>query len=593
MMKFRTGEVFYMNTIKDLLQHIRNQKLNPNSLNDRMGGGKWVALSNWAFVDQVNTIAAGLIALGHKKGDKIALFAPPSSKWVICDLAIMSIGCISIPLYTTVSNDNFEYFMTTTETKTIVVGGHEHYEFVKKYKEKFNRIISLDSGVKDFETTPLTKVIEIGKEAIGENPAILDINLYAKDVSTIMFTSGFSEVPKGVVLSHLNLVCQLDTTANIVNKLGHKERYLNILPLAHIFGRLVNMTYLYFGGCIYYGDVTNFIRDCREVKPTFLVFVPRLIEKITTTIQKKIDDLSYLKKQLASWAFKLADTSEETFWYKCLRPIANIILYSNIKKLFGGELKMAVIGSSRSDPRILNLFKHFGISILEGYGLTEACPVTVNTLDRNHIGTVGTPAPGTQVKISPEGEILVKGSQVMLGYYNNPELTKAIIDEEGWFHTRDIGKLNENNDLIFINRFDDRAKTSYGMFIDIPKIEMLVNRLPFVTLSAVIANDKPYVTCLIFPNYEAINDLKKQMSLEDFPDEDFMKVDFMTRTVERAIKEVNDNLDEHDRIRAYRFIFDKNIGDVLTQTMKLRRKYVELKYKDLINEMYPEKIINI
>jgi long-chain acyl-CoA synthetase len=261
--------------------------------------------------------------------------------------------------------------------------------------------------------------------------------------------------------------------------------------------------------------------------------------------------------------------------------------------MLGGKLRVVSLGSARSDPAMLWFYNNVGVPVFEGYGLTESCPISSNYPGSNVIGTVGTPTPSLEVKISPDGEILVRGPNVMHGYYMDPEATKAALDEEGWLHTRDQGEFDKTGRLIFVNRFDDRTKTSYGIYVDVPKIEILLNRLPFVNFSVVIANDKPHATCLIFPNFEVIDNLKKQLNLENLADDKLLNIAFMRKTVDQAIKELNDKLDKHENILGYRFVWDRNDTGFLTQTMKIKRSYVLEKYKNLIAEMYPVKTIRL
>lgn len=583
-----------MKTVKDLLEKIQNYPVNSKAINDKQTDGSWKSSSYQEFVQETRAIAAGLVALGVKEGDTIALFAPSNSKWVIINMAIMLVGAVSVPVYISISNENFTHFIKSSGAKVIFVGGQEQSLFCKNHLNLFNHIIQIDEGIHLEQSIILNELTDNGVQSLKRNPEALSKEINPGKLASIFYSSGSTAAPKGVELSQENIFCMLESNAKVVSFLGLEDRYLNFLPLTHIFSYLFNFTMIFLNVSLYYSrDINQITKDFQIVQPTVMIVVPRIMEKINLSIQKKINDSSWLKKKLGLWAYNLACNPDKGLFNKIFRFFGDLVLYSNIRKVFGGKLRFVGIGSARSDSQMLQFYNNVGIPVHEGYGLTEMCPISINITGDNKVGTLGYPVEGVEIKISPEGEILARGKNLMLGYHQNPEATRAAIDEEGWFHTRDMGKIDESGRLVFVSRFDDRTKTSYGIFIDVPKIEILINRLPFVNFSVVIANDKPFASCLIFPNFEVIDTLKKQLNLENLPDDKLLNIAFMKKTVDQAFKELNEKLDKHEQINAYKFVWDRGELNVLTPTMKVKRSYILDKYKNLIAEMYPQKTIKL
>lgn len=572
-----------LNTIGDLVSYIETTNKNERALNDIDKLGNWKGTSAQELIRDVRGICAALKNMGLKKGAKVGIMAPPCSEWTIVDLGIMLAGCISVPLFANISEENFSFEIHQAELEVIFVGKPLAHQLAHKYKDQFRQIISLDPSssyknellFKDLITQSTTEPIE---------PNSPD------DIATIIYTSGTTSVPKGVELTHRNLVCQLAESQDRI-EWNQSDRVLLFLPLSHIFGRLINYLMLISGGALYYlQDVRQLIPASKSSRPTSIVFVPRLLEKIIESVRQKIESSSAVKKSVGRWAFNLA-TQEKLNWFEThfCQPIADFLFYAKIRDLLGGKIKIAISGSARADPRNLHFFQRVGIPIIEGYGLTEACPVCTNSVKASQIGTLGLPFSNLEVKLSPNGELLIKGPHVMRGYYKSPELTKQAIDEEGWLHTGDICKKEEDGYYTFIGRASELCKTSYGDFIDLAKLEAELRMLPYVDYAVVLAEDRPFASALLFPNMEALDKIKERLGMHALSTEELLQLDFVKKEFERALEKVNARLNRGERVKSYRFVTNAATieGGELSPSYKMRRKFTHDKYKRLIDEMYP------
>lgn len=580
-----------MDTIKELINFIGQHPTNAKALNVKNNQGEWQSLSTSDTVNQILWIAAGLQALGIKAGDKVAIMSPPTSEWTICDLAIMLMGAISVPIFHLISKDHFLYQVRQCEVKTIFVCGKESHEICQNYAELFQHIIAIEETIQFkgwlLYNDILTKGQSNGQCSFVENQPT--------DLATIIYTSGSVGLPKGVELTHKNLVHELIPSQERM-KWNSQDIFVHYLPMAHIFGRLMNFNLLMANASIYYvKDAKQIFETCREIKPTVFVLIPRMIEKMYTSIVNQIKGKKNLQKALASWAYNLAHKERYNLWDRLCTPLADLFLYSKIRDFLGGALRIVLSGSAKSNPQLLNFFIHAGFPIIEGYGMTEACPAISNSPEEMRIGYLGRPMPEVEVALSEEGEILLRGPIVMRGYYKNPELTRETIDTEGWLHTSDLGTIDAEGFIQFKGRKSDICKCSHGEFVNLPLIEEQLNQLFFVDTSLAIVEDRPYVSCLLFVDRDLLAALKKRLGLAHLSDEELLQTDYMQKEWSRALAQINARLNHWERIRAYRFILHKASieGGEFSPAMKLRRPYIHTKYQDLIEEMYPAKALKM
>ncbi len=588
----KVGSIMVMqqvHTISGFIKEIDRLYRNPKALNS-VKNGAWESLSTQEFLEQVKLLALGLVKLGVKKGDRVGIIALPSSNWTIADMAIMAAGGVTVALFANISSENFLFEITQAEVKIAFVAGQEQWERFKQYKNLLRIGISLENEPQP-DTLKFNDIIELGRQMLNEQPdayeRLLD-SIQPSDMATIIYTSGSTGVPKGAVHTHESLFSLLHT--DIFNWDENKDVYLSVLPLAHVFARTFNFVMMGGGiSCYYYNDLKNIGGVCQEIHPTIMIVVPRLLEKVYAKMVAKVELAGHMKRAIGNWAFDMANKEEKTIWKNLFHPLAEVLVYSALRKALGGKLRVLVSGGAPLNPHLYHFFVDIGVPVYEGWGLTEACPVTVNPL-KIKIGSIGKPIGNLQVKTSPEGELLVKGSLVMKEYYKNPELTAQTIDSEGWLHTGDKGVIDEEGYVKIIGRIKDLVKTSTGEIIAPIPIEQELCKAPFIDMAMVIAEQRKFVSCLLVPDFEVLKVLKASKGQEYISDHEFLEGDFIKSEMERLISRVNEHLNYWEKIRDYRFI-DHNLSietGELTPSMKLIRDVVEKKYQHLINAIYQE-----
>lgn len=578
-----------MHTMGDVLRYISQTFDNPHALSSYTEKG-WVSVSTKQFMQEVKWIALALLKLGVQTGDRVGIIALPSSRWTIVDFAIMSIGGISVPLFANISEENFLFEVSQTELKILFVGGVEEWSRCERNPELFHKIISLDEHPELTQALDYQSFLAQGEAYEREQPGLYEKTLgelKPDQMATIIYTSGSTGVPKGAEHTHYSLASLLHEP--ILDWDSIHDIFLSILPLAHVFARVLNFILISWGIPVYYfNDIKNLSVGCREVHPTVLIVVPRLLEKLYAKIVFNIQSASFLKRWIGEWGLQLARSQNNSRMKRWLRPLADRLVYKKIREALGGRLRVVISGGAPLNPLLHYAFRQMGFPILEGWGLTESCPVSVNRLERDKIGTVGPPIPGMTVKTNAEGELLVKGEMMMRGYYRNPEGTQRAFDAEGWLRTGDKGTIDADGYITIVGRLKELLKTSTGEKIAPNPIELALCRAPFVDMAMVIADNRKFATCLLVPDLDAVRSLKKKKKLTHVSDEEFLKSAAMQEEVERFLGEINLHLNYWEKIRNYRFIMEPLTisGGDLTPSMKIRRDAVEKKYKDLIESMY-------
>ncbi|MEN9440147.1 MAG: hypothetical protein RLZ33_223, partial [Bacteroidota bacterium] len=442
--------------------------------NDKMfvtkTNGQWIPKSNQTFIDEAMIVSRGLIAFGVNKGDNVALVSNNRYEWNVMDIAIQQVGAIVVPLYPNISENDYKYILNDASIKLIVVGNAELSQKIQNIKSEvpsLQHLFSFDSveGVTNWSAIH-ERSNETEVETVKERMNLVK----SHDLATIIYTSGTTGNPKGVMLSHHNILSNVDGCQEPIPA-DNTSRVLTFLPVCHIYERMLHYLYIYLGCSIHFAESMDTIGDnIREVKPHVFTAVPRLIEKVFDRIMAKGDELSGFKRKLFFWAVELAeayDLQGKGLWYKIKLAIARKLIFSKWQEALGGEVKAIASGSAALQPRLARIFLAAQIPILEGYGLTETSPVvSVNCFSKGiRIGTVGPLIDDVTVRIAEDGEILVKGPNVMMGYYNLPEVTAEAIDSEGWFHTGDIGIFEEGKFLKITDRKKEIFKTSGGKYI--------------------------------------------------------------------------------------------------------------------------------
>lgn len=575
----------------DLYRLLETLENNPALLAYQQAEGGFIPVSTREVLSDIKYLTLGLRKLGIKKGAMVGILAGSSPRWVIADIAIMLCQAVVVPLFSNISHENYEFEMKETEMRTLFVAGKDQWEMYEKHKSLIETVINLYDEDVRHDAHRLKEILELGKAVDETNPELFNTMLdvvNGEDLGSVVYTSGSTGVPKGVMLTQHNLLAlaHIDPFGFEVTK----DLYLNVLPLAHIFGRTVNYIVMAKGMSIYYlRDIKTVGNVCREIHPTMIVLVPRLLEKIYAKMAANVQNAGFLKKTLGQWAFDLANNEDDESLYKHLmHPIADKIVYSALRDALGGKLRIVLCGGAALNPHLYHFFLGIGLPLYEGWGLTEACPIGLNLPQKIKIGTVGPCFLGMEAKISAEDEILIRGPNKMIGYYKNPEATKKAIDEEGWLHTGDKGSIDEDGYVKIQGRMKELFKLSTGKFIAPVPIEQNFMKVPLIDMGMVIAEGRSYATCLLFPDLEVLRSLKVAHGQELEPDVEFLNGPFVKQEMTRLLEDINAHLSHWEGIRDYRFVTTPPAIETgeLTPTMKLRREFVMNKYRDVIESMY-------
>jgi long-chain acyl-CoA synthetase len=579
-----------VNTVGEVIQLIKTYS-NPKALVTYKDTG-WQATSSQEFVEAVKKTALGLVELGIQPGDRVGIYALPSSQWTIADIAIIAIGAVSVPLFANISEDNFLFQITQSGLKTLFVGNADQWRLCEEHMEFFQHCIGFENTPSLPQAIPYAEFLQSGDDYEKEHPHLFEkllSELKSDTLATIIYTSGTTGEPKGAEHTHGSITQLLHV--GIFNWDPKKDVYLNILPTAHVFARMINFIMVAWGIPVYYfNDIKNLGFACQQVRPTFMIVVPRLLEKMYSKMLSQVQNASPVKRLIGLGAFRLAHLPSTALVKRWLHPLADHLVYKKLREALGGNLRIVISGGAPLNPSLYHFFIEAGFPIYEGWGLTETCPVSVNRIGHIKIGTVGPAIPGMQVITSPEGELLVQGEMMMRSYYKNPKETKLAFDENKWLRTGDKGTIDKEGFITILGRLKELLKTSTGEAIAPIPIEQALCQSPYVDMAMVVAENRKFVSCLLFPDFDALKTLKKKKGLTHVNDEEFLKSQVMFTEVEKLLNEVNRHLNRASKIRDFRFIHEPltiDAGD-LTPSMKIRRDHVERKYKDLIDSMYNE-----
>jgi long-chain acyl-CoA synthetase len=553
----------------------------------------WKNISTQEYITQANKVSSSLLALGIQKDDKIAVITTNNiPNWHLLDIGILQIGAQNVPLYATLSEKDYAYVLNHSDAKYCFVSDATLYEKVKKVKDQtqLKNIFLLEESEESFSWNSF---LAIGKNVnLQAQISTLKAAVKPEHLATIIYTSGTTGTPKGVMLSHKNVVDNIFKTHVSLNLVGNKKRVISYLPISHIFERSASYYYQYRGFEVYFAESIEQLGDnIREIKPHFLAVVPRLLEKIFDKIITKGSALAGIKKILFFWSVSLAEKFEPYHkngkFYDFKLSIARKLIFSKWQEALGGNLEFMLSGSAPLQTRLIRVFMAAGIPIFEGYGLTESSPaITVNDLRNNglKIGTVGKPLEGLEVKIAEDGEILMKGTTVMMGYYKNEEMTnKTIIN--GYLHTGDIGTIDEEGFLKITDRKKEMFKTSGGKYIAPAVLESELKQSRFIEQIMIIGEGEKMPAAFIQVNFDFAKEWanRKQLNAET--------ILYNERFVNRIQKEIdfhNQKFGKWEQIKRFEITDDEWTVDAghLTPTMKMRRKIIKEKYKKLYQKIY-------
>lgn len=576
-------------------------KVNPREV---MFGGKqgsgWMTYSTEAVRELTDLFSCGMMALGYGKGDHIATITPNKAEWNIVDHGLAQAGMIHVPVYPTIGNDEYSYILNHAGVKAVFVGNKQIYYKISQVASSIPAITALYSFDKVNSLSTLDGIIEEGRrnreKYMQELIEIRDA-ITPDDPVTIIYTSGTTGNPKGVMLSHRNLVSNAIATST-AHEFGLGYRALSFLPLCHVYERMMNYHFQYKGTSIYYLENMGLIADTmREIRPHIANTVPRLLEKIYDNIINKGKNLPWLKKQIFFWAVNLGlkfRLTGNTQFYRFRLGIARRLVFNKWKEALGGELRVLVSGGAALQARLERIFWAAGIPVLQGYGLTETSPViAVNPFRIPDIRfeTVGPVLDGVEVKVADDGEILCKGPNVMMGYYREPALTAEVIDDGGWFHTGDIGRLEEGRFLRITDRKKEMFKLSAGKYISPQVIENKLKESLFIEQAMVIGENEKFASALVSPNFAFLHDWCTLHRIQYRDNTDLVEIPEVVERFAREVREVNRTLGDFEQIKRFRLVTEEwtpQTGE-LSPTLKLRRNILTERYQLVINEIYSVK----
>ncbi|WP_299765713.1 AMP-dependent synthetase/ligase [uncultured Dokdonia sp.] len=559
--------------------------------------GVWEATSTQEYINKANAISRGLLRLGVQPNDKIALISMTNrTEWNICDIGILQLGAQNVPIYPTISMDDYAYVLNHSESKYCFVSCSEVHG---KISAIMDQVPSL-KGVYSFDELGScdnwTKVLELGADESNQDEVEkLKNNVKTDDLATLIYTSGTTGRPKGVMLSHKNIVSNALASSYRLPIPENDVRALSFLPVCHIYERMLMYLYQYMGVSIYFAESLETISDnLKEVKPVVMTAVPRLLEKVYDKIIAKGADLSGIKKSLFFWAVKIGlqykPYGQNGWWYEKKLGLARKLIFSKWKEGLGGNLQLIASGSAALQPRLARIFNAAEMGIMEGYGLTETSPVcSVNDMRDGgfKVGTVGKLLPGVEVKIAQDGEILVKGPNVMLGYYKDEEKTNEVI-KNGYFHTGDIGEIDEEGFLKITDRKKEMFKTSGGKYVAPQLLENRFKQTLFIEQIMVVGDGEKMPAALIQPNFEFLTDWADKKGISYTDHADLISQERVVKRYQREVDEANETFAKWEKVKQFRLTPDVwSVEDGhLTPTMKLKRKIIKEKYKPLYNDIY-------
>ncbi|MDP4636504.1 MAG: AMP-dependent synthetase/ligase [Crocinitomicaceae bacterium] len=557
--------------------------------------GIWVPISTSDFIDRTMIVARGLISMGVQAGDRIAVASSNRLEWNILDIAVQKTGAILVPLYPNISESDYRFILNDCSAKICLVSNQELADKISNIRADVPTLEHLFSFDK-LSSVPHWSYIEEQKTHSEEDQVRERMrNVKNEDLVTIIYTSGTTGNPKGVMLSHQNLLSNVAACIEPIPA-DNQSRVLTFLPICHVYERMLHYLYMYLGCSIYFAESMDTIgENIKEVKPDVFSAVPRLIEKVFDKILAKGDELTGIKRGLFFWALDLAehyDNVQSTTGYKIKLAIARKLIFSKWQEALGGNVKAIASGSAALQPRLARIFLAANIPILEGYGLTETSPVvTVNNFVTGiRIGTVGALIEGVQVKIAEDGEILVKGPNVMMGYYNQPEATNEVIDAEGWFHTGDIGEFQEGKYLKITDRKKEIFKTSGGKYIVPQAMENRFKESRFIEQIMVIGEGEKFPAAFVVPNFAFAKEWAHRHGHEfdGLSNEEIIKQTVFVERINLEIAEINQGFGNWEQVKKIALLPTEFsiVGGELTPTLKLKRKKILEKYQEGYDKLF-------
>ena len=559
--------------------------------------GQWVATSTREYIDKANTISRALIRMGVAVDDKIALISMTNrTEWNVMDIGILQVGAQDVPIYPTITEDDYQYILNHSQTKYCFVSCQQVFIKINAIKDQ---VPSLE-GIYSFDQVPGCKnwseVLELGadesnQDEVDERKA----TVRPEQMATLIYTSGTTGRPKGVMLSHHNVVSNVHACSERVPVEAGVSNALSFLPCCHIFERMLLYLYQYHGVSIHFAEsLETILANLQEVKPNVMSVVPRLMEKIFDRIMAEGSKLPAIKKRVFLWAVELGKKYEPYGAngprYERKLALARRLVFSKWKEGFGGNLEHIASGSAALQPRLIRIFNAAGIAVMEGYGLTETSPAVTSSVMEGkgfRVGTVGKVVRGTELKIADDGEILVKGPQVMMGYYKEPEMTAAVL-KDGYFHTGDLGTFDADGFLKITGRKKEMFKTSGGKYVAPQLLENRLKQSRFIEQVMVVGEGEKMPAALIQPEFTFVRNWAERHEVEFGDNQDLINNKQVLARIKQEVDEANENFAKWEQVKEFRLTPDiwTSADGHLTPTLKMKRDFIKQKYIDLYNDIY-------
>lgn len=590
-------------TLVEMFERTRRLHNKPDILNYKRDG-RWRAISTAEMIERARNLALGLHALGVRRTDRVALLSENCPEWTLTDAASLYAGAIDVPIYPTLSPQHVAYILNDSGARMLFIQNREKFERVRdaiRDCPQLEHVVFFDTqGAQEAGALTLAEIEERGRKLRAEQPRLSDeLAEGAKpdDLATIIYTSGTTGEPKGVMLTHANL------TTNLIDSSGHlsfseKDTVLSVLPFSHVFERLGMYMYLFHGMSVFYAESMDKIGDnMREVRPTIMLCVPRLFEKIYARIKDKAAEGGKIRTGILMWAVSVGKTFvQHTLDHQRIPPLlafkyklAQRLVFSKWREAVGGRIRLFVSGGAALPDEIGYVFASAGLPIVQGYGLTETSPVIcAGTLEENRIGTVGRPIRNVEVRVAPDGEIEARGPNIMRGYYNKPEATAAVFTEDGWFRTGDIGTLDAQGFLRITDRKKELFKTSGGKYIAPQPIEQRIKGSRFVSQVVLIGDGRKFPAALIVPDWEQLRAYAQLKGLNISTPAEFCKHPRILDLFQRQVDSLSQDLAQYERVKRIALLEGELTieGGEMTPTLKIKRRVINEKYRDVIDRLY-------
>ncbi len=565
--------------------------------------GRWVPISSDEVLSRARNIASGLYSLGIRRGDRVAILSESRPEWTLTDAGCMFAAAIDVPIYPTLTPPQVRYILKDSGARVLVLANEEKYFQIKDVLAECPTLEHLIFFEKTRGDTPGISLVELeerGEDFKKQQPDIISKikdEIKSDDLATIIYTSGTTGEPKGVMLTHANLVSNLvDSSGHLA--FGKTDSALSVLPLSHVLERMAMYMYLYHGMAIYFGESLEAIgANLREVRPTIFVGVPRIFEKIFARVKEKTAEKGRMNVAILNWAVDVGkENAKLTIRHEKIpallglkHKLADKLIFSRMRAALGGRIRLLVSGGAALPEELALIYIGAGLPIVQGYGLTETSPViTAGIVEQNRVGTVGKPINNVEVRIATDGEIETRGPNVMQGYYNKPEETRAVFTDDGWFKTGDIGTLDEDGFLRITDRKKELFKTSGGKYIAPQPLEQLIKGSRFVNQVVLIGNGRKFPAALIVPDWERVESYAQLKGIKAANRSELCKHPRIIDLFERQVAGVMPDLAQYEKVKKVALLENELTieGGEMTPTLKVKRRVVDEKYRDVIDTLY-------